>query len=707
MSWKNLSLGQRIVALCVLVVILVCGIAASSYVGILQLNRGFHAALASTEEINAVNQLEAGIQRTRAATNEYLATDRAADLEEAKKQQVELHDQIANLRANSSELNVTTVAGLEKTLETYTVVFEKISVAKQKIASLRDEQIGPQIAFLQGEVNSYLADARSSGNVGSALSSATSLGELYAIESLMKDFLRTGEVATVTQVKEKLNKLSEDIGELKRQLEELRELDETLFDADTYQRFESWQIQLLALTAAVSELQDSVLMANKETAESLRPLRDQFAAGILQLQENVSQAQVALNQSVEDTTNGGKILVGIVSVVGIAVIFVLSFFIVRSTTRRIQEVANHIFHSSSETREASGQISRSSEVLADGASRQAASLEETSASLEEMAGMTRSNAANAEEASRLATEARSAAETGSKDMQQMTEAMNAIQSSSDNISKIIRTIDEIAFQTNLLALNAAVEAARAGEAGAGFAVVADEVRSLAHRSAEAARETTAKIEDSLQKSANGVRICNKVGDSLDQIVERTRNVDQLVGQISASSKEQSSGITQIERAVSDIDKLTQENAGLAEETSSASQMLMDQSRSMEEAVTDLFHVIGLRQNEEMVASAKAQGSRTKPRAQAQSNVDWEEAEHDHRDRDDDDFDEKPFFGSKPAGRENALKEAPAPKRLQHQKETELHFDEEPKRQSKPRALKAEHKPETPSFFRLNGDEKHK
>ena len=176
-------------------------------------------------------------------------------------------------------------------------------------------------------------------------------------------------------------------------------------------------------------------------------------------------------------------------------------------------VASEIAESSEQLAGAIGQMSAGSQSLAEGASEQAASLEETSASLEEMSCMTKRNAENAQKANELAKQARAAADNGASDMQAMSAAMDAIKASSDDIAKIIKTIDEIAFQTNILALNAAVEAARAGEAGMGFAVVADEVRNLAQRSAQAAKETAAKIEDAIAKTAQGVEISSKVAQA--------------------------------------------------------------------------------------------------------------------------------------------------------------------------------------------------
>jgi methyl-accepting chemotaxis protein len=201
--------------------------------------------------------------------------------------------------------------------------------------------------------------------------------------------------------------------------------------------------------------------------------------------------------------------------------------------------------------------------------------------------MTKRNAENALSAKDLSSETRHAAETGSTNMQEMNHAMADIQSASGNISKIIKTIDEIAFQTNILALNAAVEAARAGDAGLGFAVVADEVRNLAQRSAQAAKETAEKIEDSIAKSANGVALSGKVTESLTQIVTKARQVDELVAEIATASREQSQGIDQVNTAVTQMDKVTQTNAAAAEESASASEELNAQAATLREIVAEL------------------------------------------------------------------------------------------------------------------------
>jgi methyl-accepting chemotaxis protein len=264
----------------------------------------------------------------------------------------------------------------------------------------------------------------------------------------------------------------------------------------------------------------------------------------------------------------------------------------RLITVPLGKIIKHLKQGAEQLNNSSAAITASSQSLAEGASEQAASLEETSASLEEMSSMTRRNSENAGKANDLAKQARSAADKGVGDMQAMSAAMEAIKVSSDDIAKIIKTIDEIAFQTNILALNAAVEAARAGEAGMGFAVVADEVRNLAQRSAQAAKETAAKIEGAIAKTGQGVEISRKVGENLNEIVTKARQVDELVAEVSSASREQSQGISQVNTAVGQMDKVTQSNAANAEESAAAAEELNAQASIMKESVAELLRLVG-------------------------------------------------------------------------------------------------------------------
>jgi methyl-accepting chemotaxis protein len=284
-------------------------------------------------------------------------------------------------------------------------------------------------------------------------------------------------------------------------------------------------------------------------------------------------------------------LFGVLAVIVIVVAGIValgSFFVAHGIGSLLHRLAESMRSGSHEVTSASNMISSTSQSLASSSSQQAASLEEAAASLAEMSSMVQRNSENASDANTISQRTREAAEQGATQMVEMTAAMNAIKASSDDIAKIIKTIDEIAFQTNLLALNAAVEAARAGEAGAGFAVVADEVRSLARRSADAAKETSAQISGAISRTTQGVEISHKVATSLKQIVEAVRKLATLIGEVTTATKEQSSGIEQLNKSVSQMETTTQENAASAEESASAAAELNAQAQVLMHAVSDLF-----------------------------------------------------------------------------------------------------------------------
>ena len=240
-----------------------------------------------------------------------------------------------------------------------------------------------------------------------------------------------------------------------------------------------------------------------------------------------------------------------------------------------------------QTKEATGsmssgavQIARGNDDLSQRTQEQAAALEETASSMEEMTATVKQNADNARQANQLSTTARGQAEKGGSVMQRVVGAMEEINASSRKIADIIGVIDEIAFQTNLLALNAAVEAARAGEQGRGFAVVATEVRSLAQRSASAAKEIKDLISESVTKVAAGTELVDESGKTLAGIIESVKKVSDIVAEIAAASEEQASGIEQVNNAVTQMDSTTQQNAALVEEASAASKSLEERAQSL-------------------------------------------------------------------------------------------------------------------------------
>jgi methyl-accepting chemotaxis protein len=289
--------------------------------------------------------------------------------------------------------------------------------------------------------------------------------------------------------------------------------------------------------------------------------------------------------------NRGVFSVELGAVVALGFGVALSVLITGSLSRALGRLSRRLEVSAQQTTLASGQLASSGQSLADGACQQAARLEETSTSLEEIGAMTQQNADTAQQACVLSKEAQIVSEIGNMAMDKMSIAISAIQKSAAETARVVKTINEIAFQTNLLALNAAVEAARAGEAGKGFAVVAEEVRSLAMRSADAARSTASLIEESVEKASGGVVIAAEVATALTEITRVSGDASRLVAKIAAANSDQNHGVEVVSKSVRRLDKVTQANAATAQESAAFAQSMSDQSEQLWEVVGDLLKLI--------------------------------------------------------------------------------------------------------------------
>ncbi|MFH1060605.1 MAG: methyl-accepting chemotaxis protein [Pseudomonadota bacterium] len=339
---------------------------------------------------------------------------------------------------------------------------------------------------------------------------------------------------------------------------------------------------------------------NQTLSESLRKV----VAGVQKVAASISEIT---DQEIARLDYSSNLLNLIVILVGTAAYVVLGFFITLSLQRSLRRTVDGLSIAAEKVVLASNEVANSSQMLAEGSSEQAASLEETSASLEEIASMTRQNGDNANQANELAQATNQVVDRANQSMSQLTNSIVEIQAASQETSKIVKTIDEIAFQTNLLALNAAVEAARAGEAGAGFAVVAEEVRNLALRAADAARNTSSIIEDIVHKSAGGAGLVKKTNNDFAEVATSSNKVGGLLGEIAAASSEQTQGVEQVNQAMTQMDTVTQRTASLAEESAAASEELRSQAAAMQGFVAELSALAGGQADRKAARMAEAQG----------------------------------------------------------------------------------------------------
>jgi len=278
-------------------------------------------------------------------------------------------------------------------------------------------------------------------------------------------------------------------------------------------------------------------------------------------------------------------------IITILIIAAVIATIVKDIVTSMDKVTKELAENSAQVSAASSQLDAAAQKLAEGTTEQAASIQETSSTLEETSSMVQQNRDNTQQAASLAKQTKQSAGKSNNEMHQMMAAMEDLKKSSAEIGKIIKVIDEIAFQTNILSLNAAVEAARAGDAGKGFAVVAEEVRSLAQRSAQAAKDTTVIIESNIAMSEQGVKMAQDVQESISEIDVQSKKVSDLLEEIAVATNEQTQGVSQINKAISQMEIVLASNAQTAEESSAASKELYSQTLNMNDIIDDLNCIV--------------------------------------------------------------------------------------------------------------------
>ncbi len=443
----------------------------------------------------------------------------------------------------------------------------QVGILGSKVSTLADKRI-MQLQILYDVIKQYDVMTRSASNISLTFDETMQVkfedqykkSKVAVIDTLN----RLGKTLTTDKGRKALGNVNEAVAGVWPQYDKAVQLARANQNADAADIFMKQVLPMEAkLVGSLDELASAVQAVSQEDAQTARRI----------------------------SAVGGTLIV-LLGIVAVVAGFAIAFLMIKKITGPINRAAEGLAEASDQVSSAAVQMTASSQQLATATSEESASLEETSASLEEMTSMTRQNADNAGHAKVLMVENKKIVERANRQVNMMAEAILEVTKSSEQTSKIIRTIDEIAFQTNLLALNAAVEAARAGEAGAGFAVVADEVRNLAMRSAQAAKDTTALIENTIETVRRSNDLTNETRESFQENVLIAGKISHLVDEIASASQEQARGIDQIRAAVTDMDKVIQESAATAEESAGTAELLSTQASQMKAHVAELASVVG-------------------------------------------------------------------------------------------------------------------
>src|SRR5574344_126775 len=324
---------------------------------------------------------------------------------------------------------------------------------------------------------------------------------------------------------------------------------------------------------------------------TLKKSLDEYITAVNNLIKYNTTASEEINiKNIQEAQQSNLVII-LTLIISFAIQIPLSVMISKMITQPITQAVESLEDGAGQVKDAANSLAESSSALATGTEEQASAIQETSASIEETDSMVKQNTENTEEAAKLAKSTKDFASSSNEKMNKMLISMEELKKSSDEIGKIIKVIDEIAFQTNILALNAAVEAARAGDAGKGFAVVAEEVRNLAQKSAIATRDTAKIIESNIGISNQNVDMTREVSENIKEVDEHARKMSDLLNEIAGASEEQSKGIDQINKAIQQMEQVLQSNANSAEESAAASNELSSQAESVKEIVDSLKFMV--------------------------------------------------------------------------------------------------------------------
>ena len=540
-----------------------------------------HLTQAVAGDVRAANSIAAEILSMRTSVEKYIYGEKPEDRKEAE-QHIQQMQQLlaASKKQNQDTQRQEIFRQIEDTTRDYIDKFSKLSIriqardeTKQKIFTdglAIQEKLHQAVADLQGRFIEAAGKSKSDADAERRFTAAM------------------GVVRNFTNARDAVGRflVGYDQLYLKKFFDAVTAVSQAM-DGIAAEEFKAIRTDIEDYRDEVEGLAAVAAKMDEEIRTTILPLAPKIVALSQKATDSgwgeMDSSRIAVASQIQSTNTTIQIIGILATLAALGLGFIIAHFIIRP----ILAIMQGLTESADTVTVASGQVSGASQQLAQASAEQAASIEETSSSLEQIASMTKSNAANADACDKLMHQATAAVKEANTTMEQLTAAMDVISGSSTETSRIIKTIDEIAFQTNLLALNAAVEAARAGEAGRGFAVVAEEVRSLAKRSADAARTTSEMIANTVQKIKEGADLVLTTNSAFVNVSESVQKSEALFRDIYASSRQQSEGIAQINRAVSEMDRVVQENSASAEESASASLEMKTQAVEMKHYIREL------------------------------------------------------------------------------------------------------------------------